>query len=409
MEVSVATKLPAAVGPDIVRASIFDRFDVYEASFVGELSWEALPYGVCRDVVLLRSPRGVVTEAAVCDNVHCEGGVYPRHTRVPLDKLAGVLLSYPLSGAVFSARRREIHFPKKVSHPARGSDCIGTDTRPCNLQVVVKILGGLVSGGVDVAAEELRWPPLHQAFRQMGGGHWTHHAGMLKVDFAHGGFVGFHFVKRRQCSLDRGQLAVPISTAVSELPALVKRWVSKMLAHPLAASLAAGDLSSVPHATKGFFKGRLRKRQRVILERSNDAPRCVKLALAMPATGPTPRAWKYPMRWDVAKVLRAYAALVGRPVADVVNEAVVPAMRARGDAESAIAEFVGHTRSGGTKGFACHRRTKAAGLFCPITPQACAAERGIPCGPHMTPALVWASARVDQTPPSAAGTIAATK
>lgn len=279
----------------------------------------------------------------------------------------------------------------------------------CNLQVMVKILGGLVSGTADVTAAELRWPPLHQAFRQMAGGHWSCRAGLLSVDFADGGFVGFHFVRRRQCSLDRGRLTVPVATAVAELPALVKRWVSKMLAHPLAASLAAGDLSSVPPSTKGFFSGRLKKRRRIILERSNDAPRCIKLALAMPAVGPEPRAWKYPMRWDVAKVLRAYAALVGRPVADVVNEAVVPAMRARGDSERAIAEFVGHTRSGGTKGFACHRRTQAVGLFCPITPQACAAERGIPCGPHMTPALVWASARVGHVPPTAAGSSATPK
>lgn len=258
---------------------------------------------------------------------------------------------------------------------------------------MIKILNGLVSGAADVKPTELRWPPLHRAFQQMAGGHWLERDSALTVDFASGGFVACHFVRKRLCSMRRGMLAVPTATAVAELPSLVRQWVSKMLAHPIAASLAAGDLAVVPATTHAFFRGQIRKRRRLALDLSGEPPRCISLALAMPATGPEPRAWKYPMRWDVAKVLRAYAELVMRPVADVVREHVIPAMRARGDSERAIAEFVTHTRSGGTKGFPCHRRTQGTGLFCPITPEACAAERGIACGPHMTPSLVWASGK----------------
>ena len=70
-------------------------------------------------MVLLSTPRGVVTEAAICDNVHCEDGVYPSHNRVPLADLAAVLLSYPPpTVAVFGARRRQVYFPKKVSAAA---------------------------------------------------------------------------------------------------------------------------------------------------------------------------------------------------------------------------------------------------------------------------------------------------
>lgn len=254
-------------------------------------------------------------------------------------------------------------------------------------------MAGLASGVAKLKPTDVLWPPLHRAFYQMGGGVWRETQTHLHGDFFGGGPIAAHFVARRQCELVRGRVTVTLKDAMAALPRLFQAWLDRLLQlHPLGQAVRRGDLRAVPTKLQPFFAGRLRRKQAEELAAWGEPPRCIRYALLMPAVGPEPSAWKYPMRWDLAKAVRRYAAMLGVPTKAVVDAAIVPAMRARGDSERAVAEFVSHTRGGKTTQFLCQHRTKRAGLFCPITTAVCAAERGISHQPEtMSPASVWAS------------------
>lgn len=376
----MATTLPAEVHSlrsagigrtSIEKAQLKSKFNFYEVPQCHELRWPVLPYGSCRDVVLFYDPGGAHVEATLCDGVHCENNTYPAETRLTLDALPTFLASYQVPKVpVVSALRRKILFPKSVQ---------------------IKLLAGLVSGSAKVSAVEVLWPPLHRAFRELGGGWWRENDKELTVNFFEGGIAAEYFVNKRLCTLDRGQLTVALDKAFAALPHIFQLWVKKTLTHPLADLVRQGNLGHIPGPVEPFFKGQLRKRAKLITYAESNPPRCIQHALKMPAFGLVPRAWKYPMRWDVAKVVRTYANLVGAPVADVLQELIIPAMTARGDHYSAIKEFTSHAMTGKTAPFLCKYRTKHEGLFCPIGTMACAVERNMPHNPDfMSPARVWA-------------------
>ena len=370
-----------------------ERFNFYTAR-TATVRLPPLPYGTQRDVVICRDNRGRAVAAALCDGVHGDAGAYTAN--VPLQAVVQMVLAYPARPPTpaFSRHRRAIGFPKKVG--AKTELAVATflcfNGNVWCFQAMVRLMAGMATGSAEVAVTDVLWPPLSRAFHQLGGGEWHETATHVCGGFFTGGPVAAHFVARRQCRLHHGRLTIAIADALAALPHLFKAWTKRLLLLPLGQAVRQRQLGNVPRGLWPFFSGRIRRREAQELEARGAPPRCVRHALQMPATGPEPRAWRYDMRWDVAKVVRAYAALVGLSVAATVESAIVPAMRARGDSERAIAEFVAHTRSGKTTPFLCRHRTKPTGLFCPIGTAACAAERGIPHEPEtMSPALVWAT------------------
>jgi len=260
----------------------------------------------------------------------------------------------------------------------------------------------MARGSVKLDATDVLWPPLAVAFRELSGGWWVETDCTLTVNFFEAGFAGAYFVGRRLGTLCRGTLTVELATAAAALPAIFSRWADKIVRHDVSARIREGDLAAVPAPQRGIFGAATRKQRQAAFKRGGAAPRCVKLAMAMKATGPSgaKRAWRNTHRWDMAKIVKRYAALVDTDADVVMRDYIVPQMVERGDSAAAIKEFGDQVRFAPSKGFRCAWRTKQEGIFCPFGgredgARACAAEQGVEYDEAMTPASVWAA-----TPPA---------
>ena len=236
--------------------------------------------------------------------------------------------------------------------------------------------------------------PLYRAFEELSGGKWSETDTTLTGTFFGGGFIAAYFVRKRLCLLDHGELSIPVTTAASHIDAILNLWCQKVVTGDAAAKIAVGDYSQVPRKRRRLFENFANQRS-LTVAKGGPPPRCVRHALNMVATGPpaTRRAWKNEHRWDMAKIVKRYASIVGVDVETILRAVIEPAMRSRGDSDHAITEFRNQVRFAPVKGFRCGWRTKKKGIFCPITPALCLQERKLDAidPSAMTPATVWAA------------------
>lgn len=352
--------------------AIRSRFNLFFVPQTETFAWEFLKYGECRDVALFLSENRSVDEACVCNPKFSKNKIISNDQRMPIQDLAGILKSFPNpKEAVFSYYRRQPHLSKKFQ---------------------VAALRGLVQGAIHCEPQDILWPPIHIALQFLSGGWWQSKANKIKVGFFDGGFAAAYLVGGRHCNLRKGTLELPICTAVALFPRIFKKWTAKMLKHPLQKSFSAGNFESLPEAARPFFKSCVRKRKHFACNTLGAPPKCISLALKMPAVGNPPRAWKNAMRWQIAQIIAEFADLTAVDKGVILNEFVLPEMYQRGDNPAAVKEFLGQVKHAKISKFPCGKRNGQEGLFCPIGTENCAASRGIPHAPDtMTPAIVWAS------------------
>ena len=352
--------------------AIRSRFNLYFVPQTLKLKWQFLSYSPCRDVVLFQSENRIVDEACICVKNLSKNNYIPIEQRILIADLGKILLSYQRpKEAVFSFQRHSPHLSKKF---------------------IVSVLSGLVRGNIKASASDILWPQLASSYQFLSGGFWQMRKKTLIVNFFEGGFAASYFVRTRKGNVVKGTVTIDIEIAHASFEAVFKLWVAKMLSHPLQPELAKGNFDALPSNVHPFFKSCVRKRKQIAYDAMGAPPRCVTLALKMPATGNPPRAWKNTMRWHMGQIVAEFAQLTSTDKNTIVTEFILPAMYDRGDNPIAIRDFLNQVKHAKVSSFPCSKRNGWDGLFCPIGTEACARERGIRHDPeHMTPAKIWAS------------------